>query len=289
MDWLTTRDRDTQTGKRWTTHHGHAPMGYRDVGPGPHARDPRAPGRPAEVPRWITIDCSGHEDQVLRSALTLSLVTGVPFLFVSERDCLGLRPEHLKAIEVAAILGTAEVTGASLGSPDFTFRPGTYTPTDLAFEIGPDASPAGLLQMLHLPIALRSSSPIRLTLEVEPSAIETHAHPFLEPACRARLAALGAPIAVRIDRSRGRLDAWIEPARLRPLPFAESADLDADFVEQILIPLALAPGRGEFRVSKVTESLRALAWTVHAFLPRRNVRIEVDVNGAAAVVVEDRT
>ena len=53
--------------------------------------------------------------QILRTALTLSLLTGRPFRMVkirANRDKPGLRPQHSKAVEAAAALGEAEVPAA---------------------------------------------------------------------------------------------------------------------------------------------------------------------------------
>jgi RNA 3'-terminal phosphate cyclase (ATP) len=46
------------------------------------------------------------------------------------------------------------------------------------------------------------------------------------------------------------------------------AAVDPHSADQILLPLALAPGRSEFSVSAVTEHLRTNAETIAAFLDR---------------------
>src|SRR5262245_38552525 len=91
--------------------------------------------------RLVTLDGSRGEGggQILRTALTLSLLTGRPFRIVkirANRDKPGLRPQHLRAVTSAAELGQATVNGATVGSRDLTFRPGAYTPRDLQIEIG---------------------------------------------------------------------------------------------------------------------------------------------------------
>jgi RNA 3'-terminal phosphate cyclase (ATP) len=48
----------------------------------------------------------------------------------------------------------------------------------------------------------------------------------------------------------------------------DSAAVDPHSADQILLPLALAPGRSEFTVSAVTEHLRTNADTISAFLDR---------------------
>jgi RNA 3'-terminal phosphate cyclase (ATP) len=123
----------------------------------------------------------------------------------------------------AAELGDADVQGAQVGSRDLTFRPATYSARDLSFDIGTAGSAALVLQTLHLPLALRAEQPVRLTLDG--GTFNTHApsFPFLETTWRGQLAALGAPVMLAMPTAGfypaggGQLDAWIEPAQLRPL------------------------------------------------------------------------
>ena len=79
----------------------------------------------------VTLDGSHGEGggQILRTALSLSLLTGRPFRMIkirANREKPGLRPQHLKAVEAAAALGQAEVSGGAVGSRELVFRPGDY-------------------------------------------------------------------------------------------------------------------------------------------------------------------
>lgn len=376
-------------GKRWVSHAGHGAAAA--SAQGPHGRPGPAPGgepgepgkrsrvvstRPSPTPRLVTLDGSLGEGggQILRTALTLSLLTGRPFRLVkvrANRDRPGLRPQHLAAVLAAAELADAEVSGAEVGSRDLTFRPRAYAPRDLSLDIGTAGSAALVLQTLHLPLALKADQPVRVTLTGGTFNTRAPSFPFLETTWRAHLAALGAPIALTMPiagfypRGGGRLDAWVEPARLRPLTLegrgrlvrvtgtagvarlkpevagrmraraearlraagfeaaidlaewpaaspgaairlsaehegvapatfvglgergkpaeavadeavaellaheaAEGGAVDPHSADQVLIPLALTPGRSEYTVSEVTEHLRTNAQTVRAFLDR---------------------
>ncbi len=152
-------------------------------------------------PRLITLDGSKGEGggQILRTALSLSLLTGRAFRIVkvrANRDKPGLRPQHLTAVETAAALGGAEVSGGSVGSRDLTFRPGEYAPRDLRVDIGTAGSTCLVLQTLHLPLALRAEQAVRVTLTGGTFNLSAPSFPFLETTWRAHLAALGAPIAL---------------------------------------------------------------------------------------------
>ncbi len=250
MDWLPTRSREVdgtpESTKRWLMHAGHhAGAGARSPWHGPHVGriGPRkrfiivgSSPKPAPVPRLITLDGSSGEGggQILRTSLTLSLLTGQPFRLVkvrARRERPGLRPQHLTAVIAAATLCDAEVLGARVGSRDLTFRPGTFTARDLRFEIGTAGSSALVLQTLHLPLALRAERPVRLTITGGTFNTQAPSYPFLETTWRAHLAALGATVALAMPTAGfypvggGQLDAWIEPAQLRPLTLNERGPL----------------------------------------------------------------
>ena len=57
-------------------------------------------------------------------------------------------------------------------------------------------------------------------------------------------------------------------AELLAFEAVENAAVDPHSADQILLPLAFAPGRSEFTVSEVTEHLRTNAETIRAFLDR---------------------
>ena len=107
----------------------------------------------------ITIDGSQGEGggQVLRSALTLSLVTGKKLEITNiraRRSRPGLRPQHLKAVEAAAAIGRASVEGANLGSTSLVFMPGTIQPGHYQIDIGTAGSTSLILQTIFLPLSL---------------------------------------------------------------------------------------------------------------------------------------
>jgi RNA 3'-terminal phosphate cyclase (ATP) len=72
--------------------------------------------------------------QVLRSALTLSLLTGQPCHLSrirAGRDRPGLRPQHLAAVQAAAQISGApgtRLSGDRVGSQEIRFEPGPVRP-----------------------------------------------------------------------------------------------------------------------------------------------------------------
>lgn len=221
--------------KRWTLHAGHesAPEPLRPswaasfrslVFPEPRAVSTPQPNPKPKRERLITLDGSRGEGggQILRTSLSLSLLTGRPFRITkirANRSQPGLRPQHLKAVLAAAELGRAEVLGAEVGSRDLVFRPGTIEPRDLSIDIGTAGAAGLVLQTLHLPLAMRAETAARVVLTGGTFNPKAPPFPFLEQTWRAHLANLGMPIALTMPaagfypRGGGRLEAWIEPAQ----------------------------------------------------------------------------
>src|SRR5512135_3641916 len=117
----------------------------------------------------IVLDGSQGEGggQILRTALSLSAVTGRPFAIHrirANRLKPGLRPQHREAARATARLCDAEVDGAEVGSSRLEFRPrrraeaGRYE-----LDIGTAGSAPLLLQTLCWPLAL-AGAPSHLTL-----------------------------------------------------------------------------------------------------------------------------
>ena len=107
----------------------------------------------------IQIDGSLGEGggQVLRSSLTLSLLTKYDFRITnirSGRSNPGLRAQHLKAVEAAASVGRAGVQGAELGSTALSFHPEAIHPGRYSLEISTAGAASLVLQTIFLPLAL---------------------------------------------------------------------------------------------------------------------------------------
>lgn len=74
----------------------------------------------------LELDGSGGGGQLVRTALSLSALTGTPFEMTDVRGARpepGLRPQHLAAVETLAAITDAEVAGAEQGSEELTFEP----------------------------------------------------------------------------------------------------------------------------------------------------------------------
>lgn len=156
----------------------------------------------------LDIDGSSGEGggQILRTSLSLSLVTGKPFRLHdirANRETPGLRPQHLRAVMAAAQLGQADVTGAEVGSRELSFRPqlfGAHLPAGhYRFDIGTAGSTSLVLQTV-LPALLGAQGRSQVT--VLGGTYNTKAPPFdfLDRVFAPILRRLGSGLALRMQQ-----------------------------------------------------------------------------------------
>jgi RNA 3'-terminal phosphate cyclase (ATP) len=152
----------------------------------------------------LAIDGSHGEGggQIIRTSLSLSLVTGKPFHVEharANRAKPGLRPQHLTAVRAAAAIGNAQVEGAAVGSTEFTFHPGAVTPGDYTFNIGTAGSTTLVLQTVLPPLMIASAPSV---LRFEGGTHNVHAPPydFLERTFLPLVSRMGPQILIELGR-----------------------------------------------------------------------------------------
>lgn len=179
----------------------------------------------------IVLDGSAGEGggQILRTALSLALVTGQPFRIEhirAGRDKPGLRHQHVTAVQAAAALGGATVDGDRVGSRELTFAPGPLRGGEFRFQVGTAGSTTLVLQTL-LPALL--AAPAATTVILEGGTHNPFAPPFdfLARTFLPQLAAMGGRVELRMPRAGfhpvggGRVEATVQPGSLRPLELRE--------------------------------------------------------------------
>lgn len=140
--------------------------------------------------------------QLLRSALTLSLVTGQPFRIThirGKRPKPGLMRQHLTCVKAALEISDGVVDGAEIGSTELVFRPGPVKAGDYAFSIGSGGSTTLVFQTL-LPALLHAEG--ASTLRVEGGTHNPMAPPFefLEQCFLPVLKQMGGTASVKLER-----------------------------------------------------------------------------------------
>lgn len=183
----------------------------------------------------LTIDGSAGEGggQILRTSLALSLVTRTPVRVTrirAGRAKPGLMRQHLTAVQAAAKVGNADVSGAELHSKEVTFRPGEVTPGEHRFAIGTAGSATLVLQTV-LPALLSASGPSRLVLEGGTHNPMAPPFDFLERAYLPLLGRMGPEVTATLERrgfypaGGGRVRVEIAPAPLRRLDLLERGEI----------------------------------------------------------------
>ena len=174
--------------------------------------------------------------QVLRSALTLSAVTGKAFRMErirAGRRKPGLAAQHLACVHGAARISNAKVTGDRAGSGEISFAPKRVRPGQYGFRIRTAGSAALLAQTVVLPLALAGEGS-RLTLGGGTHVPWSPAAGYLDGVWAPALDALGLRFSAELKRAGfypkggGGLELTVRPARkpLMPLDAEALAALD---------------------------------------------------------------
>jgi RNA 3'-terminal phosphate cyclase (ATP) len=176
----------------------------------------------------IRIDGASGEGggQMLRTALSLALVTGKPFRIENiraRREKPGLLRQHLTAVLAAAEVGSAKTDGAALGSKTLEFVPGKIRPGNYRFAVGTAGSSTLVFQTI-LPALMTASGPSRLTLEGGTHNTQAPPYDFLQKTFLPVLSRMGPKVTVNLERygfypaGGGRIVAEIEPCeKLSPV------------------------------------------------------------------------
>jgi RNA 3'-terminal phosphate cyclase (ATP) len=215
----------------------------------------------------IQIDGSVGEGggQILRTALGLSMVTGLPFRIEkirAGRPKPGLLRQHLTAVHAAAAVCSASVDGAHLGSRAVTFTPGKVTAGEYTFSIGTAGSTTLVLQTV-LPALLIADGPSMITLEG--GTHNSHAPPFdfLERAFLPLVNRMGPTVRATLERAGfcpaggGRFVVDIQPVtKLQPLHLLERGAVRGEVATAMVAALP-----GDIAKRELAKVAQRLGWT----------------------------
>ncbi len=141
--------------------------------------------------------------QILRTSLTLSLLTSRPFHLFNiraGRSKPGLQPQHLMSVRAAAAIGQAQLTGANLRSTDLVFEPGEVRGGTYRFPIGTAGATGLVLHTVYLPLAFRAGQSSQLILEGGTHVLASPCFHFLDVTWRAYLERIGIGIRLQMRR-----------------------------------------------------------------------------------------
>jgi RNA 3'-terminal phosphate cyclase (ATP) len=175
----------------------------------------------------IVLDGSEGEGggQILRTALSLSAITGKPFTITNVRANRlkpGLRPQHVEAARAAARLVDAEVVGDAVGGTRLEFRPRRRAaPGEWTLDVGTAGSTPLLLQTICWPLAL-AGGPSLLTLRGGTHQDHAPSFHYLALVWAPAVARLGFRLALELQgagfypEGGGEFTARVEPAHAMP-------------------------------------------------------------------------
>lgn len=184
----------------------------------------------------VIIDGSSGEGggQILRTSLTLSLITGRPIQVRNIRGGRkkpGILRQHLTSIQAAAAISHAEMKGASLGSALLDFAPGPVKAGAYSFAVGSAGSATLVLQTI-LPALMVGTESSALTLEGGTHNPWAPPFTFLDRAFLPLLRKMGPKVAATLHRhgfypaGGGRFDVAVVPVdTLRLLHVPERGDV----------------------------------------------------------------
>lgn len=207
----------------------------------------------------IRIDGSLGEGggQVLRTSLSLSMVTGTPFTIENiraNRPKPGLMRQHLTCVKAAAEICGGQASGAELGSNALTFVPGTVRAGSYKFEIGTAGSTTLVAQTI-LPAMMLNGEPSLIELEGGTHNMQCPPYDFLEQCFFPHLRAMGVGIDAQLYRrgffpaGGGRWTLKIEPTMaLKPLELMDRGDQTRLSAEAVVSQLPKSIASRELKV-----------------------------------------
>lgn len=217
----------------------------------------------------IELDGAIGGGQVLRSALSLSMVTGRAFRIKqirARRSRPGLLRQHLTAVMAAAEVCGAEISGAHLGSQALSFEPGEIHGGNFQFAIGTAGSCTLVLQTL-LPALLQAPQASRVTISGgthNPLAPPTD---FLSRSWLPLLRRMGGNVELELLRhgfvpaGGGEIAVTVQPSRLTRLDVCERGE--AISRQALALTAGLAPTVAQRELSQVAKRLNWPADALH--------------------------
>ncbi len=199
----------------------------------------------------LQLDGSTGGGQMLRTALSLAMITGTPFRMTNirgKRPRPGLMRQHLTCVKAACEISGGTADGAEPGSTEIVFRAGKIRSGSYQFAIGTAGSTGLLLQTL-LPALWRVDGPSELRLEGGTHNPLAPPFEFLDCVFLPALSAMGAEASITLagtgfaPAGGGAIECRIEPcAEFSPLDLSARAEQDETRIRVITrhLPLSIA-------------------------------------------------
>ena len=202
----------------------------------------------------INIDGKYGGGQILRTALSLSMITGKGFRIKNirgQRKKSGLMRQHLTCVEAATKISGASAQGASLASTQLSFVPEQIVAGDYHFKIGTAGSTSLLAQTL-IPALLQASGKSKVILEGGTHNPLAPTASYLQQVFLPMLKKMGAEVELKLTRygfapsGGGAVELSIKPcAKLAALHLLERGELVSRSLDSYLAHVHDSVGKRE--------------------------------------------
>lgn len=199
----------------------------------------------------LQLDGSTGGGQMLRTALSLALITGTPFRMIhirGKRSRPGLMRQHLTCVKAACEISGGTADGAEIGSTELVFRAGKVRAGSYQFAIGTAGSTSLLFQTL-LPALWHADGPSELRLSGGTHNPLAPPFEFLDRVFLPTLRKVGVAASLSLESAGfapaggGVITARIEPtAKLAPLEITTRPEATATSIRVLTrhLPLSIA-------------------------------------------------
>lgn len=183
--------------------------------------------------KFVDVDGSQGEGggQILRTALAFSVILAKP-VKVSKvragREVPGLRRQHVSTLEILSRVFDGELGGATEGSTEVSFVPGTSKVRDVVLDMGTAASITLVLQAV-VPAAALSGSGVTLDLKGGTDVPWSPTADYFDGVVRRAYSSAGIEFEMKVlrrgyyPRGGGRVTAVVRPSKgIRPVVLAAS-------------------------------------------------------------------
>ena len=210
--------------------------------------------------------------QIVRTALSLSMITGTPFGIAkvrAGRKKPGLLRQHLTCVKAAKRIASARVTGAELRATAFTFEPAAINAGTYEFAIGSAGSSTLVFQTI-LPALLRADASSLVTLKGGTHNTLAPTFDYLERVFLPLMARMGAAVEVTLHKAGffpaggGSWHALVQPAaELVPLVLENAGPLTNCCARACVANLAF-----EIAERQAGAAARLMGWPASTAMPR---------------------
>ncbi|MRV76715.1 RNA 3'-terminal phosphate cyclase [Duganella sp. FT92W] len=223
----------------------------------------------------IELDGSQGEGggQILRTSLSLSMITGQPVRIVNiraNRAKPGLMRQHLVAVQAAAEVCGADISDVQVGAQTLVFKPGRIRGGNYSFAIGSAGSSMLVLQTL-LPALLYADQPSTVTVSGGTHNPKAPPAEFLQRAYGRAMAEMGARIDIQLERhgfypaGGGIVTATVQPGpQLQRLELLEPGARRVGYAESFIAAVPFSVAERELETVAT-----AMGWSGEQLRPRQ--------------------